>query len=200
MLSSFLILADAVDSFLDWLAPMIFFGVFFLSVVSKAVKKSKEAERRRRYSVPPSEQSVRSTTPPPRQYPRANGADAVLDLLENEVPMAESVAVVDEESFDTVEGESHVTPMGEPYRSSLVGETAPSIEHSQEHIGSAMPEGTVAPPPPGATVKAGARVAVRRVHVGNAALSKLKLKRGQTALRSAIVLREVLSRPRAYDI
>ena len=193
MLSSFLILADAVDSFLDWLAPMIFFGVFFLSVVSKAVKKSKEAERRRRYSVPPS-------APTPRQYPRANGADAVLDLLEDEVPMTESIAVGEEESFDTVEGESHVTPMGEPYRSSLVGETAPSIEHSQEHIGSAMPEGTVAPPPPGATVKAGARVAVRRVHVGNAALSKLKLKRGQTALRSAIVLREVLSRPRAYDI
>ncbi|MBO4618524.1 MAG: hypothetical protein J5654_00285 [Victivallales bacterium] len=199
MFSSFLIFADAVDSFLDWLVPVVFFGVFVLSVISSAIKKNKEAERRRRYSPQSVPRPARNASAP-RQYPRANGADVVLDLPENEVPMAESVAVVDEESFDTVEGESHVTPMGEPYRSSLVGETAPSIEHSQEHIGSAMPEGTVAPPPPGATVKAGARVAVRRVHVGNAALPKLKLKRGQTALRSAIVLREVLSRPRAYDI
>lgn len=199
MLSSFLIFADAVDGFLDWLVPVVFFGVFFLSVISSAKKKNKEAERRRRYSPQSGSRPMRSASVP-RQYPRANGADAVMDLLENEVPMAEAVAVTEEESLDTIEGESHVTPMGEPYRSSLATGTAPSIEHSQEHIGAEMPEGTVAPPPPGATVKAGARVAIRRAHVGNASLPRLSLKRGKTALRSAIVLREVLSRPRAYDI
>ena len=64
-----------------------------------------------------------------------------------------------------------------------------------------MPEGTVAPPPEGATVKAGAKVAVRRARVNTAATApKLRLARGKAALRNAIVLREVLSRPRAYDI
>ncbi len=190
MPSSFLIFANDVDGFLDWLVLVVFFGVFFLSVVSNAKKKAKEAERRRRYSSP----SV------PRQSPRVNEPEVVLDLPEDDVPEAESIAVVEEEPLDTIEGESHVTPMGEPYRSSLVGETAPSVEHSQEHIGSAMPEGTVAPPPPGETVKAGANVTVHRTRMANVALPKLKLKHGRTALRSALVLREVLSRPRAYDI
>ena len=142
-----------------------------------------------------------------------SGADAVVDLLsqaqkraqrqqrtaQNRTPTAISTAepVV---ALEPGEGESHVTPMGEPYYSSLVGETAPSIEHSQEHIGAEMPEGTVAPPPPGATVKAGANISIRRARTGNALLPRFRLKRGQTALRSAFVLREVLSRPRAYDI
>ena len=206
MQSSWLIFADAIDGFLDWLVPVAFFVIFFLSVTSSAKKKAKEAQRRQYPSAAP--------RPAPPRYPRADDEDEMIEMLEREEQVAEAIPIEEDDAElevpaakmavrttdDEDEGESHVTPMGEPYHSRLVDETAPSIEHSAEHIGADMPEGTVAPPPPGATVKAGTNIAIRRVSVGNAALPHLKLKRGRTALRSALVLREVLSRPRAYDI
>ena len=210
MTESCLIFADTIGELLDWLVPVVFFGIFFLSVATNAKKKAKTTPTARSRTAPPTaarpRPRPRSAERPQPQYPRANGADAVLELQQQEVPVAEAVPTMvmeaePVESFDVVEGESHVTPMGEPYRSSLAEATAPSIEHSEEHIGAAMPEGTVAPPPEGATVKAGAKVAVRRARVNTAATApKLRLARGKAALRNAIVLREVLSRPRAYDI
>ena len=185
----------------DAFGTLIFFiivVVVIISNVSKANRRKSDAQRE--YSGFPRPRPANRNASPRWQYPRANGTGAVMGMYGRKASVAEVIAVEDAAEFDAVEGESHVTPMGEPYHSSLVTETAPSIEHSAEHIGTAMPEGTVAPPPPGATVKAGARVALRRAHAGNAALPKLKLKRTANALRSALVLREVLSRPRAYDI
>ncbi len=187
----------------DPFGMLIFFIIIVVVIVSNVVKANNRRSDTQRGGggVPRPRWPVnRRNASPTRQYPRANGMDVVMGLQRQKDPVAEVVAVDDGEDFDSIEGESHVTPMGEPYHSSLVTETAPSVEHSAEHIGTEMPEGTVAPPPPGATVKAGATVAIRRARVGNAALPKLKLKRGRTALRSALVLREVLSRPRAYDI
>ena len=188
----------------DPIGVLIFFIIVVVVIVSNVAKERKrKSDAQRGYSGVPRPRPAHWNASSSRwQAPRANGADVVMDLLEREVPVAKAVAVEDDEEFDVVEGEgeSHVTPMGEPYHSSLVTDTPPSIEHSTEHISSAMPEGTVAPPPPGATVRAGAKVAVHRARVANASLPKLKLKRGRTALRSALVLREVLSRPRAYDI
>ena len=204
-MSEYLLIFGGIEQFIG---PLIFMVFLVVTVISNNVNAKKKRENRQTLT---GEAARRQTgSPLPRMArpaaPFANNAAAV-DLLVQERRRAQrrerrmaQHAQITQPGLTPEEGESHVTPMGEPYHSSLVDETVPSIEHSAEHIGSAMPEGTVAPPPPGATVKAGANIAIRRVRAGNASLPRLRLKRGQTALRSALVLREVLSRPRAYDI
>ena len=48
MTESCLIFADTIGELLDWLVPVVFFGIFFLSVATNAKKKAKTPTARSR--------------------------------------------------------------------------------------------------------------------------------------------------------
>jgi hypothetical protein len=85
----------------------------------------------------------------------------------------------------------------------LAQQEAPSIVHAREHIDAPAPMGTVEPPPPvpptptdSAPPRAVTPLAMPRPRYSH----PVRLSRSRRALRDAIMYREVLSRPRCFDL
>ncbi len=87
--------------------------------------------------------------------------------------------------------------------SPLSGAPAPSALHVREHINAAPEPGTVSSPPPPPTVNfktpSAASAGSAAIAVG-VRLPRLDLPRDAASLRTALVYKEILDRPRAYDI
>ncbi len=114
---------------------------------------------------------------------------------------------LEEEAEEEQEETPATAPSPAPAYVPLAQQEAPSIAHAREHINSPADMGTVAPPPPvpPTPTSSGNRNAVPQplvTVVGARHLShlpKIRLSRSHRALRNAMMYREVLSKPRAFD-
>ena len=176
--------------------------IFWLVIVSFSIANSRKKQGQKAANGQPQSKSPLAPNPPvrPRRMAEMDAEERRRLLEEKRQAMARrrEAAVlrgrVDEEprkapvpSAAAVEEEGcHVTPMGTPHVSELRDAKSPAIAHMESHIGEAH----------GAEVHPDATSAMRQLRRA----PTFAFAKTPAAFRRAVVLAEILDRPRAYRL